>query len=212
MSDNENNGSATRIAGDAATRIAGETGAAATQAAATQAAGATQVAEVSRSFGGAGDATGAVLGGAYRVTEPMQTASGEADLYLCEDGGGQKYVAKIFRRNDAIKPEVTEKILRLDSPNVARFLADGDYNGYHYVILPYYKNGSLAGKTYSYLQLKTLIIPSIINGLKDLHAVGIFHKDLKPANMMLSDDGKRVVIIDFGVSTVAADGVTSVRT
>ncbi|MBR4748697.1 MAG: protein kinase [Abditibacteriota bacterium] len=163
-----------------------------------------------RGNAGPGSALGAVLGG-FTVTETMETASGEADLYKCTDGQ-RTCVAKIFRRRAAVKPEVVQQILKIDSPFVARYLASGYLDGYPWVILPYYKNGSLAGKRFGLKELKRLVIPSVNEGLKAMHSAGVFHKDLKPANMMLSDDMSRVVIIDFGVSTVARDGATSVAT
>ncbi|MBQ9358125.1 MAG: protein kinase [Abditibacteriota bacterium] len=160
---------------------------------------------------GAGDLTGTLLGGKYTVGRRMETSSGEADLYLCSDGS-RTCVAKVFRRRAAIKDEVTRQILAIDSPYVARFLTAGTYNGFPFVVLPYYRNGSLAGKRFGLRELKELVIPSINEGLNALHKAGIFHKDLKPANIMLADDRKSVVIIDFGVSTVARDGVTTVNT
>eukprot|EP00924_Labyrinthula_sp_SR-Ha-C_P000269 augustus_masked-scaffold_25-processed-gene-2.11-mRNA-1 protein AED:0.42 eAED:0.42 QI:0/-1/0/1/-1/1/1/0/475 len=43
------------------------------------------------------------------------------------------------------------------------------------------------------------ILASIVQGLKYLHMYGIAHRDLKPENMMLTKEGK-VILIDFGLS------------
>jgi serine/threonine protein kinase len=72
-------------------------------------------------------------------------------------------------------------------------------------VLHYYKNGSLQGKTFSYDELFQMIIPNINEGLGTLHQAGIIHKDLKPSNIMLADDTKSVVIIDFGISSVMGE-------
>lgn len=154
---------------------------------------------------------GGVIGGKYKVQAKMDISTGEADLYICSDGF-ESYVAKVYRRKLAIKEEVTEKLRLMDSPYVAKVYDTGEVDGYLYEILPYYKNGSLEGKKFSYEQLKTGIIPALNEGLKVLHDVGIIHKDLKPSNIMLADNGQDVVIIDFGISSIREDGNTVIVT
>lgn len=152
-----------------------------------------------------------VLGNKYKIKEKMDVISGEADLYLCTDGNAD-FVAKLYRRKFAIKEEVSNKLKSIDSPYVAKIFATGEFNGYPYEILPFYKNGSLKGKKFSYKQLKTDIVPSINEGLHVLHNVGIIHKDLKPSNIMLCDNGYDVAIIDFGISSIKDNNNTVVIT
>lgn len=154
---------------------------------------------------------GQVIGGQYTLMDKMDISTGEADLYVCTDGSNE-YVAKIYRRKVAIKEEVTEKLQAIDSPYVAKVYATGEVDGYPYEILPYYRNGSLEGRTFSYEELKMSIIPSLNEGLRVLHDNGIIHKDLKPSNIMLADNGLDVVIIDFGISSIREDGNTVVVT
>lgn len=152
-----------------------------------------------------------VLDDKYTLKTKMNTSTGEADLYICTDGKSD-FVAKIYRRKLAIKEEVTEKLKAIDSPYVAKIHATGEYQGYPYEIIPYYKNGSLEGKRFSYEQLKMKIIPALNEGLKVLHDNGIIHKDLKPANIMLADNGQDVAIIDFGISSIKENGNTVIVT
>lgn len=156
-------------------------------------------------------AIGEVLDGKYVIRSKMDISTGEADLYICSDGETE-YVAKIYRRKVAIKEEVTDKLRAIDSPYVAQVYGTGEFHGFPYEIIPYYKNGSLEGKTYSYEQLKTGIIPALNEGLRVLHDNGIIHKDLKPSNIMLADNGQDVVIIDFGISSLREDRNTVIVT
>ncbi|SHK78381.1 Serine/threonine protein kinase [Nocardiopsis flavescens] len=47
---------------------------------------------------------------------------------------------------------------------------------------------------------------SLLSGLRAAHAVGVTHRDVKPANIMLTEDG-RTVLTDFGIANV--DGSTA---
>lgn len=143
----------------------------------------------------------------YKVQSQLEVSSGEADLFLCSDGSRQ-YVAKVYKRKFAIKQEVIDALLKIDSSYVARLYETGTYNGYPVEILPYYERGSLQGKTFTEDELVRKIIPNINEGLHAIHEAGIIHKDLKPSNIMLNSDGETVSIIDFGISSIIADGNT----
>lgn len=164
-----------------------------------------------QALNGISDAVGEVLDGKYRIKDKLNVSTGEADLYICTKGKN-KFIAKIYRRKIAIKEEVAEKLKSIESPYVAKVYVTGEYQGYPYEILPYYKNGSLEGKTFSFEQLKKEIIPALNEGLKVLHDNGIVHKDLKPSNIMLSNNGHDVAIIDFGISSIRENGNTVIVT
>lgn len=84
----------------------------------------------------------------------------------------------------------------------------GKYQNLIVEIQPFYSRGSLNGKTFSYEQLRSHIIPCLNEGLKALHDANIIHKDLKPTNIMITDDQQSVAIIDFGISSVMEAGNT----
>ena len=161
-------------------------------------------------------ATGAIIEGTvlcdkYRVVEKMPVSTGEADLYICSRGS-KKYVAKVYRRTASIKAEVAEQLRKLKSQYVATVYEIGEYRGATVEILPYYSRGSLNGKIFTYEQLRSGIIPCLNEGLKVLHDANIIHKDLKPSNIMVSDDQQSVAIIDFGISSVTEAGNTVIVT
>lgn len=150
---------------------------------------------------------GTVLAGKYEIVEPLSVSTGEADLYVCKYNGAE-YIAKVYRRQRAVKPEVITVLKSIDSPYVAKLFDTGIYNDRPFEVLPYYKNGSLLGKKFSFDELKKTIIPCINEALRVLHQNDIIHKDLKPSNIMLLDDNKSVAIIDFGISSVVEEGNT----
>lgn len=154
---------------------------------------------------------GTILCHKYKVIRKMNVTTGEADLYVCQ-WQNKQYVAKMYRREFAIKQDVVNILKSIDSPFVSKIYETDTYNGKPFDILDYYKNGSLQGKRFTYEELCKNIIPSINEGLKALHNSGIIHKDLKPSNIMLADNGKDVAIIDFGISSVKNDGNTVIVT
>ena len=156
------------------------------------------------------DITGLTLD-EFHIDSRLGIVSGEADIYLCSGTGshsGKRFLLKYYRRENAVKQDVLEKLKSVNSPFVAQVEGFGEYQEHQYVVRPYYEMSALSellagGTRFSEEELKSLIIPSIIEGLKAVHDVGILHKDLKPANLIPDNTGEHIVIIDFGISSDA---------
>ena len=154
---------------------------------------------------------GTILLEKYVVKKRLPVTSGEANIYVCEFEGIE-YIAKIYKREDAVKPEILQKLKNLDSPYIAKIYDTGEYENFSVTILPYYKLGSLQGKKFSLSDLKKIIIPCVNEALKTLHSAGIIHKDLKPANIMQLSNNRGVALIDFGISSVMDEGISVLYT
>ncbi len=153
---------------------------------------------------------GTVLPGGYVIKRRLNTSTGEADIFICERGG-EEFAAKLYRRRTAVKSEVIAALKEVRSPYIAPLFYSDVYRGMPFEILPYYRNGSLQGKRFTFEELKTKIIPEINEALAALHDAGIIHKDLKPSNIMLTDSGN-IAVIDFGISSLQSGDNTVVVT
>mgnify|MGYP000857321744 CR=1 FL=1 len=154
---------------------------------------------------------GTLLSDKYFIESKLNVSTGEADLYICTYSN-TRYVAKIYRRQVAIKDKVICAIKDISCPFVAKIYDTGIIDSMPFEVIPFYENGSLEGRKYSFNELKKHIIPSLNEGLHSLHQKEIIHKDLKPSNIMLCNNKKDVAIIDFGISSIRDNGNTVVVT
>ena len=91
----------------------------------------------------------------------------------------------------------------LAHPNIAALFEYYEHDGTGFLIMEYVPSHSLAEIYHERGALKAIeLLPILIQtarGLFVAHSHGVVHRDVKPANIMVSSDGK-VKITDFGVS------------
>lgn len=140
--------------------------------------------------------------------------SGEAQVYKAVSNG-KEYVVKIYKNDISLKPEVSERLEKENHPNLARMVKVGnisiefrvgEFLQKEYEVSEFYR---VVNKPVAYEELRKLI-EQINEGLNYLHQIHIFHKDIKPANIMLDEAGN-YRIIDFGISSVGQEGQTSLN-
>jgi eukaryotic-like serine/threonine-protein kinase len=94
-----------------------------------------------------------------------------------------------------------QAIAQMRHPNIVNVYDFGEFDGTPYMIVEYVPGGSLAGKMTQVAldpQAALRYLRGIAAGLDYAHSLGIVHRDVKPANVLLEKDGTPV-IADFGL-------------
>ena len=97
-----------------------------------------------------------------------------------------------------------KRIRKLTNPHIVSVHDLFDENGTSYYVMDFVEGESLSArlkrtkKPMSESELM-LILPQILDALECVHAEGIWHLDLKPANIMINTKGN-IQLIDFGAS------------
>lgn len=101
---------------------------------------------------------------------------------------------------------------RVRHPNIISRLGHGtarDLRGtvFHYLVLEYLPGGDLAQvcrqKSLSLVQALNYL-EQVCAGLEHAHKCGVIHRDIKPQNLLLTEDRQIVKIADFGVARFSA--------
>lgn len=95
-----------------------------------------------------------------------------------------------------------EAIAKLKHPNVVQIYSIGEAEGLPYLELEYLEGGSLASKLdgapWSARRAAELV-RALAQGLSAAHGSGLIHRDMKPGNVLLAEDGSPKVA-DFGLA------------
>ncbi len=161
-----------------------------------------------------GDLAGTVLGGKYRIGRKIGSG-GIGVVYAAEHVTlGHEVAVKVLRGAAARDGGEIARLRReayiqvhVEHPNVVRVMdLDQMPDGSIYVVMERLVGRSLADKlARDGLIAPGLAIPVYIDVCRALHAAhkkGVVHRDLKPGNIFLCDDGISKVL-DFGMSKLA---------
>jgi serine/threonine-protein kinase len=159
-----------------------------------------------------------IIDGRYRVISRVGSG-GMADVYLAQDQLlGREVAVKVLHHHFAEDQEFVERFKReassaatLSHPNIVGIFDRGEWDGTYYIAMEY-----VAGRS-----LKTIvresgplepgaaidIVVQILRAAQFAHRRGVIHRDLKPHNVIIDDDG-RARVTDFGIARAGASDMT----
>ncbi|PZG87547.1 serine/threonine protein kinase [Streptomyces sp. NTH33] len=152
---------------------------------------------------------GEVFAGRYELADPIGRG-GVGAVWRAWDHRRHRYVAaKVLQQRDAhsLLRFVREQALRIDHPHVlapASWAADDDKVLFTMDLVT---GGSLAHLVGDYGPLPPAfvctLLDQLLSGLAAVHAEGVVHRDVKPANVLLEATGTgrpRLRLSDFGIA------------
>jgi eukaryotic-like serine/threonine-protein kinase len=152
--------------------------------------------------------------GRYQVESEIGRG-GNARIFLARDPEGQPVALKILHP-ELLVSVAADRFLReirlasqLNHPNIARLLDSGERDWLIYYVMSYVEGATLRERLDTARQLsvsETLrLAADLLEALDHAHRQGIIHRDVKPANVVLSAQG--AVLLDFGIArAVIASG------
>ncbi|MFL5534853.1 MAG: serine/threonine-protein kinase, partial [Gemmatimonadales bacterium] len=152
--------------------------------------------------------------GRYQVESEIGRG-GNARIFLARDPEGSQVALKILHP-ELLVSVAADRFLReiklasqLSHPHIARLLDSGERDWLVYYVMEFVDGQTMRERLDSSRQLsigETLRIGSdLLDALDHAHQQGIIHRDVKPANVVLSARG--AILLDFGIArAVVASG------
>ena len=143
------------------------------------------------------------------VVERLLAQGGMSVLYLAKDGSGQLLVLKMVPPETGPSPtrarltREARALAAVDHPGIVGVLASGDHEGIPWIAMNYVRGTDLkrvlahGGALPVDVALRYAI--QAAEALVAAHDAGVIHRDLKPSNVLLTPEG-RIVLVDFGIA------------
>jgi serine/threonine protein kinase len=150
----------------------------------------------------------------YRVVNTLGTGAGSTILLISDKtAGGKRYALKVVRKQEPedevyIQQALTEfeAAKKLNHPAIAKIFDCRLKRKWFKVrgvelLMEYVEGKTLDEIEAPEFSQLVLVFCQVANALTHMHRRGVFHGDLKPANIMLTKTGQ-VKLIDFGTAWV----------
>ncbi len=155
--------------------------------------------------------------GPYEIVSPLG-AGGMGEVYRARDTRLDRTVAiKVLPEHLAGNPELRQRFERearavssLNHPHICILHDIGSHNGIDYMVMEYLEGETLAARLAAGpLPLDQALrhAIAIADALAQAHRKSVFHRDLKPGNIMLTKSGAK--LLDFGLAKVGPNGTSA---
>jgi serine/threonine-protein kinase len=162
------------------------------------------------------DLTGKDLG-KYHIFQDVGHG-GMATVYRAFDYENDRVVAiKVLSPYVAQEPKFKARfaqeikiLLKLRHPHIVPVYDYGEVGEFAYIVMPYMTAGTLFQRLRDGplpLDAAADLLIQISGALDYAHANGVVHRDIKPTNILIDDDG-RVMLTDFGFARVDDDSLS----
>ncbi|MDQ3740016.1 MAG: protein kinase [Actinomycetota bacterium] len=163
-----------------------------------------------------------VIAGRYELGERLGFG-GMSTVQLAFDRRLEREVAvKLLAEHLADDPQFVSRFRRealaaaqLVHPNIVQVFDFGldDRSGRHYIVMEYIRGKSGAELLRDHGRLRVedalFIVNQACRGLEHAHRHGVVHRDVKPGNLLRSDDGV-VKLADFGIAKATSDSISRI--
>jgi serine/threonine protein kinase len=146
---------------------------------------------------------------------------GMATVYLAVQTSVDREVAlKVMAPQLTLEPSFGERFLRearisakLHHRHVVSVFDVGVYKDLHYIAMEFIPNGPVMGREGKPLDVRSALrcVREIAGALDYAHSKGFIHRDVKPDNILLRDDGT-CVLSDFGIARSADSSTAMTQT
>jgi serine/threonine-protein kinase len=148
----------------------------------------------------------------YRVVDQLGTGAGSTILLISDkSAGGKRYALKVVRRQDEDDDVYLDQALtefdasqKLNHPAIVKIYDCRVRRRWFRLAGVELLMEYVEGKTLDEIQAPemgqlVLIFCQVVSAMAHMHRRGVFHGDIKPANIMLAKNGQ-VKLIDFGTA------------